>query len=201
MLGTYPLAYRPLVSAARSPRPYLVAAVVGEFGWAAWIYSRQAKLNAWGWHGVGPLGSILAWATLGNAMYMRNETDNSVYVLQKDVFLGAADANLESTSVEATTQWLDFGKPGVKKALSGLDFDGVNITSVEFYVSENGGRTGTLAASISVSDNDGGWTYNGEIIPLEEVGAATEFMLKFVGDPNLEVQVSRLTLYWDEVAG
>jgi hypothetical protein len=132
---------------------------------------------------------------------MRNEADGYVYVQQADAFYAEADTNPESTSVEATTQWLDFGKPGKKKALTGMDADCENVTAIEVYVSENGGRSGTLATTVAIGDNAGGWTYNGELIPLEDVGAATEFMLRFVGDGNLEVKVSRVTLYWDDVAG
>jgi hypothetical protein len=201
MLGAYSLASRPLVSSARLPRPFTVDAVGGEFGWASWSYSRQAKLNAWTWNGIGALGAINSWATLGNVIYVRDETDTYIYAMQADVFFADGETNSESTTVEATTQWLDFGKPGKKKALAGMDFDGKDITAVEIYVSENGGRDGVLAASIAVSDNDGGWTYNGELIPLEEVGSATEFMLRFIGDPDVEVQINRVTLWYDEVAG
>jgi hypothetical protein len=198
MLGTSPLAARPRVASPPLPRPYKVAAIVGEYGWTAWSFSRQAKLNAWSWHGLAKAG-VLAWAGLGNTIYLRKDTDTLVHALQPDVFFAAGEANTESTSVEATTQWLDFGKPGKMKALSGIDFDGQNVDAIEVYVSENGGRTGTLAATIPIGDNQDGWTYNGEMIPLEL--AATEFMLKFIGDANQEVQVNRLTLYWDEISG
>lgn len=206
MFATSPLASRPLSAGPRYPRPFRIGAVVGEYGFAAWSYSRQAKLNAWGWHGVGPLGSVNSWATLGNTIYMRNESNSYVYMLQPDTFLGATDANGESASVEATTQWLDFGKPGKMKALSGIDFDAKNIDTVEVYVFvpnplDKEDRTGTLATSIPLSDAATGWTYSGEIIPLEEVGAATEFQIRFVGSANEEVQLNRLTIHWDEVQG
>lgn len=206
MLGSHALASRPLVSAPLQPRPFLVAAVSGEFGWAAWSYSRQAKLNAWTWHGIGALGNVRNWAALGNVVYVRDESDDLVYAIQPDVFLASADTNAESTSVEATTQWLDFGKPGKMKALTGMDLDVLGIVTVEVYVfipdPENPrDRSPTLAASYSLVDADSGWTYNGEVIPTEDVGAATEFMLRFIGEANQEVQVNRITLYWDEVVG
>jgi hypothetical protein len=200
MLGTSSLASRPLAAGPPIPRPFTIAALDGEYGWAAWSYSRQAKLNAWAWHGIGST-SINSWATLGNAIYMRCDSDEYVRIMQPDTFLLADATSSDSTSVEAVTQWLDFGKPGKRKALTGIDFDGLNVQSVEFYVSENGGRTGTLAATIAISENDGGWTYNGEVIPLEEVGSATEFMLRFIGHANLETQINRLTLYYEEVSG
>lgn len=201
MLGTSPFASRPLSCSPRVPRAFRAAAVMGEYGYAAWSFSKQAKLNAWSWHGVGNLLNIQNWASLGNTVYMRAEADSNIYALQADTFLAASDANAESTSVEAVTQWLDFGKPGKMKALTGIDFDGLNVAAIEVYVSENGGRTGTLATSVPIGENAGGWTYNGEIIPMEEVGAATEFMVRFVGSGNLEVQINRMTLYFDEVQG
>lgn len=198
--GSATLGSRPLASSPRLPRAFRIASVVGEYGWATWSFSRQAKLNAWSWSGIGST-NIYAWATLGNVLYVRKESDSYVHALSPDVFYTADDTNTESTSVEITTQWLDFGKPGKMKALSGVDFDCQNVTTLEVYVSENGGRTGTLAATIAVSDTDTGWTYNGEVIPLDEAGAATEFMLRFIGDGNLEVQVNRITLYYDEITG
>lgn len=206
MLASYPLASRPLAASPSLPRPFGVAAVDGEYGFAAWSYSRQAKLNAWTWHGVGPLGNIKAWAALGSAVYVRNESDDQVYLIQPDVFLAEGDDNLESTSVEATTQWLDYGQPGRMKALTGMDFDVQGITSVEVYVfipdpADPRSRVGTLASTITLQDADSGWTYNGELIPTEDVGAATEFQLRFVGEANREVQINRITLYWDEVQG
>ncbi len=201
MLGAYPLASRPLASTPPLPRYFAPAAAVGQYGYAAWSYSRQAKLNAWSWHGLGAFGgaNVSAWASLGNAVYLRMEAAGPVYILQPDTFMAAGEDNTESFTVEAETQWLDFGKPGVTKALTGMDFDGLNVDAVEVYVSVNGGRTGTLAASFAVSDNQGGWTYNGDVIPMESVGAATEFKLRFIGDPNQEVQVNRLTLYFEEL--
>lgn len=200
MLGTSSFATRPLAASPRKPRPFITQAVSGEYGYAAWSFSRQAKLNAWSWHGVGAT-TVNAWAGLGTALYMRREDDNLIHVMLPDTFYGEGEASTDSSSVEATTQWLDFGKPGVKKALTGLDFDGKNVTAVDVYVSENGGRTGVLAGSFAVGDADGGWTYNGEVIPAEEVGAATEFMLRFRGDELQEVQINRLTLYFEELKG
>lgn len=199
MLGAFALASRPLAAAPRLPRPSQMSATNGEYGWAAWCYSRQAKLNAWCWSGVGGIGNINNWATLGNTIYVRGESDNRVYAIQPNAFRAGNDVNAESTSVEATTQWLDFGKPGKMKALTGIDFDGQNVVRVEVYVSVNGDRRGQLAESVDIGDNQGGWTYNGEVIPLSTM--ATEFKLRFVGDANLEVQINRLTLYFDEVAG
>ena len=199
MLGSFPLGTRPLTTAPRLPRSFAVAAQVGEFGWAAWSFSRQAKLNSWSWHSLGDT-SLYAWAALGNNIYVRKEADSFVHIMQPDVFLASDEASTDSDSVEATTQWLDFGKPGKTKTLSGFDFDGQNVTTVEVYVSLNGGRTGTLAASFAVGQNNGGWTYNGEMIPAEEAGAATEFKLRFIGDAKQEVQVNRLTIYYDEIA-
>jgi hypothetical protein len=199
MLGAGPVASRALAASPRLPRAFTIAVIDGESGWAAWSYSRQAKLNAWAWHGIGQMGRINSWATLGNAIYMRNEGDQFIYVMQPDVFLAEADENAESTSVEATTQWLDFGKPGKLKALTGIDFDGVGIETVEVYLSVDGDRAGTLAESVSIGDNQGGWTYSGEIIPLSVCG--TEFKIRFVGNGNTEAQVNKMTLHWDELQG
>jgi hypothetical protein len=201
MYGSSAIASRPIVSAPRLPRPYRAAPSSGEFGFAAWSFSRQAKLNAWAWHGLGESDGVLGWATLGNYTYLRREAEGFIFALLPDTWHTAEETSADSDSVEASTQWLDFGKPGQMKALTGIDCDVKNVTDIEVYISVDGGRTGELAASFPVGDNNAGWTYNGELIPCEEVGAATEFKLRFIGDANQEVQINRLTLYWDAVQG
>lgn len=193
------LSSRPFASGQIPERQLLSAASTGEFGWSAWTYSKTAKLNAWAWHGLGDSVSarVHAWATLGNSLYLRRDGDTAVYVMMPDVFYTAADTNTESVSVYAQTQWLDFGKPGDLKSLTGIDFDGLNVASVEVYVSVDGDREGTLADTILIGSAQGGWTYSGGILPV--TAASAEFMLRFVGDPNQEVQVNRLTLYWDDL--
>jgi len=99
--------------------------------------------------------------------------------------------------VVAETQWLDFKAPGNLKALTGMDFDGVNVLTVEILVSINGGRDGTLADTINVASAGGGWSYGGDVLPIEASG--TEFKLRFIGDPDREVQINRLTLYYDDL--
>lgn len=170
-----------------------------EAGFAAWTFSRAAKLNAWAWHGLGTTESakINSWASLGKSVYLRRDGDTYLYVFRPDVFLASTDTNNESLSVHAQTQWMDFGKPGMRKSLYGMDFDGLNVTAVEVYVSENGGRSGTLADTILVNSNQSGWTYSGELLPVDADG--TEFMLRMIGDPNLEVQINRFTLYWESL--
>lgn len=206
LFAASPLAYRPLASQPKTPRPFRVAAQSGEYGYAAWSYSRQAKLNAWSWHGIGALLNVSGWANLGNAVYARNEADSYVYVMLQDTFLAEADTNHESTSVEATTQWLDLGKPSKMKALTGLDMDALGVTDIDIYgfipnPANPRDRTPTLLASIPLSDAASGWTYSGEVIPLEEVGAATEFMLRFRCDANQECQLNRFTIHFEEVSG
>lgn len=191
-------AVRPFAAGPRLPRAFLVSAVNGEFGWAAWSYSRQAKLNAWSWSGIGNIGNVISWATLGSAVYLRGESDDRVYIAQPNTFLAAGDTNSESSSVEAWTQWLDFGKPGKRKSLSGIDFDGQHVVAIEVYVSAGGDRAGVLAESLAIDSAQNGWTYSGETLPLSSDG--TEFKLRFVGDGNQEVQVNRMTIYFDEVA-
>lgn len=198
MLGAAPLAHRPLVAAPLLPRPFSVAASDAEYGWAAWSFSRQAKLNAWSWHGLGA-SNLHAWAVLGNCMYVRKESDSFVHVMLPDVFIGSDATSTDSDSVEATTQWLDFGKVGKLKALEGIDADCQNVTAIEVYISTDGGRTGELAASLPIGDNRGGWTYNGEVIPISL--AATEFKLRFVCDPLAEAQVNRVSLHWTPLEG
>lgn len=199
MFGAATFSNRPF-SAGQTPRRAIsLFPRSGEYGWAAWTYSRQAKLNAWAWHGLGDSGSsnINAWAQLGNSVYLRRENSPTLYSMRPDVFMEAAEANDESQLVMAETQWLDFKAPGNLKALTGMDFDGLNVQTVEVYVSVNGGRTGTLADTIQVGSANGGWTYNGEMLPVE--GSGTEFKLRFIGHPNLEVQVNRLTIYFDDL--
>ncbi|MGC4395993.1 hypothetical protein [Hydrogenophaga sp. T2] len=199
MFSAFGFCSRPFSASQIPERGIAVYARAGEFGWAAWTYSRQAKLNAWAWHGLGDSGTsnINAWAQLGNSMYLRRENSVALYSMRPDVFFGDDEENDESTAVVAETQWLDFKAPGNLKALTGMDFDGMNIVSVEIYVSVNGGRDGTLADTVAVGSANAGWTYSGEVLPVQASG--TEFKLRFVGDPKREVQVNRLTLYWDDL--
>ncbi len=199
MFSAFAFSSRPFSSSQIPQRSTSTYPRAGEYGWAAWTYSRQAKLNAWAWHGLGESGSsnINAWAQLGNSVYLRRENSLSLYAMRQDRFFVAGDVNDESQSVVAETQWLDFKAPGNLKAITGMDFDGMNVLSVEVYVSLNGGRDGVLADTILVGSADGGWTYNGEILPVEASG--TEFKLRFVGHPDLEVQINRLTIYYDDL--
>lgn len=194
-----PLSSLPLSATFALTRPSLLAAASGEFGWAAWTYSKTAKLNAWAWHGLGETASanVHGWAQLGNSMYLRRDGDENVYLMQPETWFEDGETNNESGSVYAETQWLDFGKPGNLKALTGMDFDGMNVATVQVYVSVGGDRVGQLADTIIVADSQDGWTYSGDILPVNAAG--TEFKLRFVGDPNLEVQVSRLSVYWDDL--
>ncbi len=199
MFSAFPFSNRPFSAGQNARRSVTIVPRVGEYGWSAWTYSRQAKLNAWAWHGLGESGTsnINAWAQLGNCLYLRRENDLPLYVMRPDEFIEDGETNTESVNVMAETQWLDFKAPGNLKALTGLDFDGLNVLSVEVYVSVNGGRTGELADTIQGGSANGGWTYNGDVLPVEASG--TEFKLRFIGNPNLEVQVNRLTIYFDDL--
>jgi hypothetical protein len=199
MFGAATFSNRPFSSGQIPQRSVTLVPRLGEYGWAAWTYSKQAKLNAWAWHSLGESGTsnINAWAQLGNSLYLRRENDLPLHVMQPDVFFEDGEVNDESTLVMAETQWLDFKAPGNLKALTGLDFDGMNVLTVEIYVSEDGGRSGVLADTIQVGDADGGWTYNGDVLPAE--GSGTEFKLRFIGHPDREVQVNRLTVYFDDL--
>lgn len=194
-----PSASIPFSSGAPLAHPTLLGSSLGEYGWAAWTYSRTAKLNAWAWHGLGTTGTanISAWGQLGGSMYLRRDGDTSIYVMTPDVYFLDGETNQESQAVYAETQWLDFGKPGSLKSLSGIDFDGVNITSVEIYVSVDGDRDGTLADTILVGSAQSGWTYSGGVLPVEAAG--TEFKLRFNGDPDLETQINRLTILFEDL--
>lgn len=199
MFSATPFSSRASSASPRALRPIASVARTGEYGWASWIYSKQAKLNAWSWSGLGPSGraSIHAWAQLRNTMYLRRDNDAGLYVMRPDVFFDPLEANEESQSVYAQTQWLDFGKPGRLKGITGMDFDGVNVTSIEFYIAVDGLRIGTPVLAIPIGDAQGGWTYSGGVIPLEL--ASTEFMLLFVGDAKQEVQINRFTAYWSDL--
>lgn len=190
---------RPFSAGQIPQRSVTLVPRVGEYGWAAWTYSRQAKLNAWAWHGLGESGTanINSWAQLGNSLYLRRENDLPLYVMRPDEFIETGEVNTESANVMAETQWLDFKAAGNLKALTGLDFDGLNVLTVEVYVSVNGGRTGELADTVQVGSADAGWTYNGDVLPVEASG--TEFKLRFIGHPDREVQVNRLTIYFDDL--
>lgn len=197
--GSIPHHGRPFSSGQIPMRQVAWAVDPREYGWAAWTYSKQAKLNAWAWHGLGATSTsnVNAWTSLGSSVYLRREGDDTLYVMRQDTYVQPSEVNAESLSVYAETQWLDFGKPAERKALYGIDFDGVNVVTVEVYVSENGGRTGVLSETVPIMSADGGWTYNGDLVPLESAG--TEFKLRFIGHPDLEVQVNRMTLHWDSM--
>lgn len=192
-----PFNARPFNTGPGPSRQLLLVADGPENGWAAWTYSKTAKLNAWSWHGLGldENARVNAWATIGKQIYLRRDSDESLYVMSPDVFLGADEENQESLKVYCETQWLDFGKPGLLKGIESMDFDGQNIERIDFYISVNGRRSGNLALSVPLSQ--GGWTYSGGMIPVDL--ASTEFKIRFVGTPNLEVQVNKLTLYWEDM--
>lgn len=194
-----PFMARPWSGGARYARSTTVLIETAQSGWTAWTYSKTAKLNAWSWHGLGTdiTSKIYAWATLGNSLYLRRSALEPLFVMAPDIFYGSMETNQESVSVYAETQWLDFGKPGSLKALTGMDFDGQNVTRIEIYGSVDGNRQGQIFESIDIGDAQGGWTYSGDVIPVSCAG--TEFKLRFVGDPNLEAQVNRLTLYFDDL--
>lgn len=199
MWSALPTSSRPF-SAGPSPSAAAISATLdAENGWAAWTYSKTAKLNAWSWHSLGTADTakVNAWATIGNSIYVRRDDDELFYVLRPNAYFEATDDNPESSKVYAETQWLDFGKPGNLKALTGLDFDGLNVESVLVYVSVDGDRIGQLADTILVGSAQGGWTYSGGVLPVDAAG--TEFKLRFVGDANLEVHVNRLTIYFDDL--
>lgn len=198
MLGSVTLATRPLVSIPRTPRPFKVAAVVGEFGWAAWSFSRQAKLNAWAWHGLGQ-ANILAAAVLGNSVYVRKDTDDNLHVMTPDSFYAEGEVSTDSDSVVAATQWLDFGSPSQTKALYGFDFDAENIIAVEVYIPDRGNRDGVLAETVQVAAADGGWTYDGELIPVSVT--STAFKLRFIADGLKEAKLNKVSLHWERVDG
>lgn len=171
-----------------------------EFGWLAWSYSRQAKLNAWAWHGAGgtPRAKVTGWAALGNRVYIR--TNKEAYLLQAtpDQFAQDQTETGAYASCSVQTQWLDFGKLGRRKALCGIDFDGKNVASVSILTSADGNRTGQVAATAEVGSNQSGWTYSGEMIPLQADG--TEFMVSFIGGGIGETSINRFTLYFDELS-
>lgn len=198
LLASAPLASIPLAAGPRLPRPYRLFAPVGEYGWGAWSFSRQAKLNAWAWHGLGT-DAPYAWATMSNYVYMRKDGDDVVHQMLEGTYYDPSETVTDSLSVEATSQWIDMGKPGQMKALTGIDFDGINVDSIEVYIAIDGDRDGQLADTIAIGDNAGGWTYSGEIIPVD--ATSTEFKLRFIGDSGLEVQINRLTLWWEPVQG
>lgn len=194
MFNASPFGTRPY-SADRQILPRFAA----QYGWAAWTFSRSAKLNAWAWHGLSATstGYIHAWAGLGGSVYMRRDGIDALYVMKPDTYVGATETSTESNTCFAETQWLDFGKPGELKSMSGFDFDGKNVLRVEVYTAPGGDRAGQLSETIQVSGSQAGWTYSGDVLPAQSHG--TEFKLRFVGDPNLEVQINRLTIYFDSL--
>lgn len=197
MFAALPLSSRPFAAGPVTSADAIAAALGAENGWAAWTYSKTAKLNAWSWHGLGTsdTAKVYAWSTIGNSIYLRRDDDEVFYVMRPDTFFASTDTNPESSKVYAETQWLDFAKPGNLKCITGLDFDGKNITSVDFYISVDGERNGTSVISVALSQD--GWTYSGGVIPVDL--ASTEFKMRFVGNANMEVQINRLTLYWEDL--
>jgi hypothetical protein len=175
-----------------------MATTSAERGFAAWTFSKTGKLNAWSWHGLRS-NKVAGWACVGDTVYMRMDGDTGLYFTKQDQYVPTGTASADTSSAEAITQWLDFGQIGKAKTLTGIDADVRNVSYIEVYVSAKGDRSaGVLADTIAIGANDGGWTYNGEVIPLEI--EATEFQLRFVGiDAGLEVHINRVTLYWEPV--
>lgn len=197
MFASIPFASIPFSTSAPLAHPTLLASSAGEYGWAAWTYSKTAKLNAWAWHGLGGTGTanVTAWAQLGGAMYLRRDGSEEIYRISPGTFLAEVAVNTESSSVYAETQWLDFKLPGKLKGITGMDFDGEGIESVDFFMAVDGSRVGVPVLSLQLSQD--GWTYSGGTLPVEL--ASTEFKLRFVGHPNTDVRVSRFTIYFDDL--
>jgi hypothetical protein len=172
----------------------------GPEGWVAWSYSRQAKLNAWAAHGAGTgnRARLRGWTVFSNAVYMRHAHDDYLYVMRPDVY-DAEQAMAQRAPYTAQTQWLDFGKPGKRKSVYGLDFDGKNVDNISILTAINGSREGVLAETINVGANQFGWTYSGEMLPVAVDG--TEFKLGFAGSAAAEIQINRVTLHFDEIEG
>lgn len=167
-----------------------------EYGWLAWSYSRQAKLNAWAWHGAGgsPRAKVLGWASVGNRIYMRSDKEPYLLVMTPEVFAQDQTETGAYAQCAMQTQWLDFGKPGKRKSLVGIDIDAKNVTSIGVRVSAGGNRDGITADSILVGSAQDGWTYSGEMLPVNADG--TEFRVTFSGGGIGEVQINRFTLHW-----
>lgn len=172
-----------------------------EYGWLAWSFSRQAKLNAWAWHGAGgtPRAKVLGWASLGNRMFMRTDKEQYLLVMTPEVFTQDQTEAATYAACGFTTQWLDFAKPGRRKVITGVDFDGKNVDSISILTSAGGDRNGTVADTIAVGSNQAGWTYSGEMLPTCVDG--TEFRISFSGGGVGETQINRFTLYYDEIGG
>lgn len=171
-----------------------------EYGWLAWSYSRQAKLNAWAWHGAGgqPRAKVVAWASLGNRVFMRSTTEPYLLVMTPDVFSQDQTDTGAYALCAMTTQWLDFGKPGRRKSIVGIDFDGLNIRTISILVSAGGNRGGILADTIAVGSAQDGWTYSGELLPVNADG--TEFRISFSGGGIGETQLNKFTIHFVEVS-
>lgn len=172
-----------------------------EYGWLAWSFSRQAKLNAWSWNGAGgsPRAKVTGWASLGNRMFLRTDKEPYLLVMTPDVYGSEAVETGASALCAMTTQWLDFGKPGRRKAITGIDFDGKNILTISISTSAGGDRNGQLLGSLQVGDAQGGWTYSGELLPFE--GDGTEFRVSFSGGVTGELQLNKMTIHYTEVEG
>jgi hypothetical protein len=172
-----------------------------EYGWLSWSYSRQAKLNAWSWHGAGgtPRAKVKGWASLGNRMFMRTDKEPYLLVMTPEVFLTDQTEGASTALCAMTTQWLDFGKPGRRKAIYGIDFDGKNVASISIKSSAGGNRSGQGLGSLQVGDAQGGWTYSGEMLPFE--GDGTEFQVSFSGGVTGELQINRFTIHYEDIQG
>lgn len=172
---------------------------VGNYFWAAWSYSRQAKLNAWAMHTTGgsPRAIISAWAVLGNSVYMRNDKDTYLEMMTPEVWGTEQTESGTFNICDMITQWLDFKLPGNRKSITGIDFDGKNITSISVQTSVGGSRTGVTADTVAVGNAQGGWTYSGEVLPMNADG--TEFRFFFNAGGSSEVQLNRFTIYFDDL--
>lgn len=172
----------------------------GNYFWAAWSYSRQAKLNAWAMHTTGGIlrATMFAWAVLGNSVYMRNDKDTYLEVMNPNTWGSEQTESGTFNICDMSTQWLDFKLPGNRKSITGIDFDGKNLTSISVQTSDGGSRTGITADILYVGSNaQGGWTYSGEVLPMNADG--TEFKFNFSGAGSNEVQLNRFTVYYEDL--
>lgn len=176
-------------------------AIPAEDGWLAWTYNRQAKLNAWAMHGSNgpPRAQIKGWAALGGRVYMRNNLDDYLMVMNKGVYTAEQiGGSFNPVTGSVYTQWLDFKLPGRIKQITGIDFDTKNVSSMTVFMAVNGDRTGYAAVDVPILSNQSGWTYSGEIIPVEAAG--TEFKFGFTGMGSVvESQINRMTVYFEDL--
>ena len=149
------------------------------------IYTMNRGVQGGAWSRYVFPWTIEHFSHLENTLYIRHE-DIVSYVIE-----GTTDD--DGVGFEAIIQWpwLDFGQPGVDKALIGFDIVGTGTSSIEIGYDQTNLGSFTTKYAIPVD------TYPGEIIPIPVM--APSLCVRVTYDADQDWQWNALNLYLQDM--